>query len=124
VEEVLAGMEGYLLVDAVAFRLASIDGTLFKEVGFGWGILGHLDRGGHFLVHQAEVGHDLWEISRMTVSFTGKIMLLKSLSIQSTEFFSDFKQVPPGLTFAQGVELLEKEDSARAENVPAGNLVR
>ena len=32
-----------------------IDGTLSKEVGFGWGILGHLDRGGHFLVEQAEV---------------------------------------------------------------------
>ena len=44
VEEVLTGMEGFVLVDAVRYRLASIDGTLFKEVGFGWGILGHLDR--------------------------------------------------------------------------------
>ncbi|MGB7641543.1 MAG: hypothetical protein WBL82_09660, partial [Terriglobales bacterium] len=40
VEEVLTGMQGHLLVDAVHFRIASIDGTLFKSVGFGWGILG------------------------------------------------------------------------------------
>ncbi len=38
-------MQGYVLVDAVHYRIASIDGTLFKTVGFGWGILGHLDRG-------------------------------------------------------------------------------
>ena len=30
VEEVLTGMQGYVLVDAVHYRLASIDGTLFK----------------------------------------------------------------------------------------------
>ncbi len=35
VEEVLTGMQGDLLLDAVRYRIASIDGTLFREVGFG-----------------------------------------------------------------------------------------
>lgn len=124
VEEVLTGMQGYVLVDAVRCRIASIDGTLFKQVGFGWGILGHLDRGGHFTVHQEEVGDDFWEISSMGLNFTGKILLFKSLSINSTEVFSGFKRVSSDLTFAQGLELLKKEEAALAENPPAGNLAR
>lgn len=114
VEEVLAGMQGYVLVDAVHHRIARIDGTLFKEVGFGWGILGHLDRGGRFIVQQQEVGDNLWEISGMTLTFTGKILLFKNLNIDSTEVFSRFKRVPDDLTFAQAVNLLKKEEAGAA----------
>ncbi|MGA2424648.1 MAG: hypothetical protein ABSG07_11630 [Terriglobales bacterium] len=109
VEEVLTGMQGFVLVDAVRYRLASIDGTLFKSVGFGWGILGHLDRGGRFQVQQQEVGDNFWEISGMTLHFTGKILLVKSISVISTELFSGFKRVPSDLTFTQALELLKKE---------------
>ncbi len=112
VEEVLSGMQGYVLVDAASYRLASIDGTLFRDVGFGWGILGHLDRGGRFIVHQQEAGDNFWEISGMSLSFTGKILLFKNLSIISTEIFSSFKRVPSDLTFAQALELLKKEESS------------
>lgn len=112
VEEVLIGMRGYVLVDAVHYRLASIDGTLFREVGFGWGILGHLDRGGRFMVQQQEVGDNVWEISRMSLNFTGKLLLFKSLSISSTEVFSGFKQVPANLTFAEALEMLKKEETS------------
>ena len=114
VEEVLTGMQGYVLVDAVHYRLASIDGMLFKEVAFGWGILGHLNPGGRFTVQQQELGDNLWEISSMSVSFTGKILFFKNLSISSTETFTGFKRVPSDLTFAQALELLKKEESSVA----------
>jgi hypothetical protein len=122
VEEVLTGMQGYVLVDATRYRIASIDGTLFKEVGFGWGILGHLDRGGRFMVQQQEVGDNLWEISDMTLHFTGKILLFKNLSISSTEIFSGFKQVPSDLTFPQALELLKKEESSADGSSAASQL--
>jgi hypothetical protein len=125
VEEVLTGMQGYILVDAVRYRLASIDGTLFKEVGFGWGILGHLDRGGRFMVQQQEVGDSFWEICSMTLSFTGKILLVKNLNISSTEIFSGFKRVPSDLTFAQALELIKKESAVAekaAENPASSKL--
>ena len=119
VEDVLTGMQGYVLVDAARYRIASIDGTLVKEVSFGWGILGHLDRGGHFMVQQQEVGDNFWEISSMTLIFTGKILLFKSLSINSKEVFSGFRQVPSDLTFAQALELLKKEEAAWAASPAA-----
>ncbi len=109
VEQVLTGMVGHMLIDAEEDRIASIDGILQKEVEFGWGILGHLDPGGRFLVHQADVGDHHWEVTRMELSFTGKILLVKHLSIHSTDVFTDFRPVPANLSFAQGVDLLKRE---------------
>lgn len=116
VEQVLAGMKGVIFIDDARHRIARIDGTLFRDVAFGWGILGHLDKGGHFLVEQQEIGDHRWEISRISLDFTGRILLFKGLSIKSTEVFSDYKQVPSDLTFAQALELLKKEESTLAEN--------
>jgi hypothetical protein len=116
IEQVLTGMQGVVLLDPARYRLASIDGRLFREVGFGWGILGHLDKGGHFLVQQQEIDPEHWSISRMDLEFTGKILLVKNLSIKTTEVFSGFKPVPSDLTFAQAIELLKKEGAVVAEN--------
>jgi len=118
VEQVLTGMQGELLIDTQCHRIARIDGTLFKEVGFGWDILGHLDKGGHFMVQQAEVADGTWNVTRMVLNFTGKILLLKSLNIKTDEVFRDFWPVPESMTIAQGVELLESQEvrSAQAQN--------
>lgn len=116
VEQVLTGMAGYLLIDANQHRIAMIDGTLNREVGFGWGILGHLDRGGHFLVEQARVLEGDWEITHMSLSLTGKELLFKSIHIESDEVFSKFRLVPSSLSFAEGVDLLKKQEAELAEN--------
>lgn len=116
--QVLSGMQGFLLIDPKAKRLAEIDGTLFKDVDFGWGILGRLDKGGRFLVSQADVGDNSWEITRMNLDITGKILLIKNLSMISDEVLSDFRRVPSDLTFAQGVQLLKAEQEKTAHAVP------
>jgi len=118
VEQVLVGMQGVVLIDAQEERIARIDGTLFKDVGFGWGILGRLDRGGRFQVDQADVSDNHWTIARMDLTFTGKMLLFKSINIKSTEIYSDFHPVPADLTFAQGIELLKQQQAAVAQNQP------
>ena len=115
-EQVLSGMQGYVLIDANRHRIAKIDGTLFKDVGFGWGILGRLDKGGRFLVEQGWVSNGDWELTHMNLSFTGKELLFKTINIKSDEVISDFRQVPSNLTFAQGVQLLKKHSTELAEN--------
>jgi hypothetical protein len=113
-EQVLQGMQGYLLIDAETKRLARIDGTLFRDVSFGWGIIGHLDRGGHFSVQQADIGDDSWGLTAMNLNITGKILLFRGISIISDEVFSDFQRVPDDLSFAKGVELLKTEQEKLA----------
>jgi hypothetical protein len=117
-EQVLTGMVGTMLIDRDKHRMAKIDGTLEKEVGFGWGILGHLDKGGRFVVQQGTMGTGLWQVTRMELDLTGKILFFKKLAFKSTQTFSDFREAPPNLTFAQGVELLKKQAEGLAENRP------
>jgi hypothetical protein len=116
VEQILTGLQGYMLIDSQQKRIAKIDGTLVKEVGFGWGILGHLDRGGHFIVQQGDMGQGHWEITQLDLSFTGKALFFKTLNIKEKEVFSCFQPAPRNLSFAEGVELLKKQEAQMAQN--------
>jgi hypothetical protein len=125
-EQVLRGMEGEVLIDKEVRRLARIDGTLFQGVTFGWGILGHLDKGGHFRVQQGDLGlgDGAWGITVMNLNMTGKILMFKGLNIVSDEVLSDFRLMPEHLTFAQGVQALrtEEEKLAHDNQVPEATL--
>ncbi len=113
---VYQGMEGDMIVDRKAARIAKIDGTLFKDVDFGWGILGKLFKGGKFIVVQRDVGGGDWEEVQETLQFNGKILLVKSMTIWSSETMTDFRPVPADLTTAQALDLLHKSDQVIAEN--------
>jgi len=113
---VYQGMEGDMIIDRKAMRIAKIDGTLFKDVDFGWGILGKLYKGGKFLIVQRDVGGGHWEEVQETLQFNGKVLMIKPLTIWSTETMTDFRPVPADLTTAQALDLLHKSDQVVAEN--------
>ena len=116
--QVFQGMSGIMLIDAHQERLVKMEATLFRDVNFGWGIFGHLDKGGQFIVEQSQIGPDRWETTDMRLHFTGKILLFKSLNIEEHETSSNYRPVPYDLTFAQGVDLLKKQDGMLAEKQP------
>jgi hypothetical protein len=116
VEQAMGAAEGTVLIDAVSQRLARIDGALFKDATYGWGFLGRVDKGGHFVVEQADLGDGSWGITRMDLKFTGKILVVRNFGIVSNELFSDFHRVSPDMTFAQGVELLKEEHTKIAQD--------
>lgn len=122
VEQVLAGMQGVLLIDPTAHRLALIDGTLFRDVSFGWGLIGHLDKGGHFRVQQADLGDGSWGMTGMGLKISGKILFFKGISLVSDETLSDFHRVPDDLPFAKGVALLRDEQQKSAHLREPGPL--
>jgi len=115
-EQALGGTQGTMLIDVERHRIARIEGTVFKDVTFGWGFLGRLDKGGHFLIAQTDVGDGTWKITHMTLSFTGKLFLFKNFNMVSDEVLSDFRRVPADMTFAQGVDLLKAEQTKLAQN--------
>ncbi len=103
-------------VDATSERLARIEATLFRDVSFGWGILGHLDKGGHFIVEQSKVGPDRWEATGMNIQFTGRALLFKTINLRQLEKLSEFHRIPDQLTLAQGINMLNQTTSQLAEN--------
>jgi hypothetical protein len=112
---VYKGMEGTMWIHERKCRLARIEGKLFRDVKFGWGILGHLDRGGHFIVVQSEIGNGHWQATEMDIAFNGRALLFKTINLKQRETSSDFRRVPT-LSLAQGVELLKKSGAMVAEN--------
>ncbi len=115
---VLQGMSGVMLIDASAKRIARIDGTLFRDVTFGWGLLARLQSGGRFIVQQREILPGHWEITDLTLDLVGKALMVKSVKIQQKQKYTDFARVPDNLSVAQAIDLLKKNENMVAEKRP------
>ena len=107
--QVFHAMEGTIWLDTKQNRLAQISGHLTREVKFGGGFLGHLDKGGVFDVKQAEVAPGYWELTFLNVQMKGKALFFKTIGAQQKFSKSDFKLLPDNLTIAQGAEILRKQ---------------
>ena len=116
--QVCPGMKGQVWIDTHVMRLAKIDGTLFRDVDFGLGILGRLYKGGRFVVEQGDVGDGHWDTTRMQLKFDGRIVLVKHLHIEVTETEWDFRPVPK-MNVRQALEMLRKSGDQLA-SAPAG----
>jgi hypothetical protein len=101
-------MQGEMWVDCKQERLAAFNGHLTQDVKFGLGLLGHLDKGGHFEVRQAEVVPGHWDMTTMSLAMTGKALLFKSIGVQKMENRRDFQQVSDDLTLTQAADILNR----------------
>ena len=95
-------------VDCKQERLAAFDGHLTQIVKFGFGLLGHLDKGGHFEVRQAEVAPGHWDMTTMNLAMTGKALLFAIIGVQKRETRLDFHQVSDDLTITEAADILSR----------------
>jgi hypothetical protein len=104
-------MEGSLLVDGQQKRLAEINGQLTSKVKFLGGLLGHLDKGGTFLVKQQDLGSGHWELTTMDVQMNGKALFFKTIAVREEETDTNFHQVPDDTSLQEAFDLLQKDTS-------------
>jgi hypothetical protein len=102
-------MTGTLWIDHAGVHLARIDGKLFEDVNFGWGLLGKLKKGGTFHVVQKEVVPGHWEIVALDVDMTGYAVIFKSINVKQHQRQSDFHRMPDDMTLSRAYELLQKD---------------
>lgn len=102
-------MSGEIWVDTKQQRLASIDGQLLNDVKLAGGLLGHLEKGGQFVVKRSEITSGHWESVEITVNMRGKALLFKTIAIQQKEVHSNFQSVPDDFTLSDAAGLLLKE---------------
>jgi hypothetical protein len=102
-------MEGEMWVDCKQERLAEFDGHLTQTVKFGFGVLGHLDKGGHFEVRQEEVVPGHWDMTTLSLQMTGKALLFASIGVQKRETHRDFHRVSDDLTLTEAAGILKSE---------------
>ena len=102
-------MEGEMWVDCKQERLAAFDGHLTQAVKFGFGLLGHLDKGGHFEVRQAEVVPGHWDMTTLSLEITGKALVFATVDVQKKENHRDFHRVSDNLTLAEAAGILNNQ---------------
>ncbi len=116
--EVYHGMAGELWIDQAQQRMVRFDAHLISDVNFGWGFVGRLFKGGTIMVQQKDVGEHHWETAYMRLHLSGKILLVKSLDIDTTDNFSNFEPVPDD-GYQAAVKMLEgPQFSPAAEENP------
>lgn len=103
--QVLQGMQAVIMIDREERRITCIQGTLFKDVTFGWGFLGRLNRGGRIEISQSKVAAKHWGITRMQLVFDGRVVVVKPLHIEETESSWDYRPVP-AMSVAQALQFL------------------
>jgi hypothetical protein len=107
--EVYHGMAGELWIDVAEKRMVKLDGHLISDVNFGWGMIGRLYKGGTILVVQKDVGMHHWEQTHLQLNLTGKILMVKDLTIKTTETASDFRPVEKEMTYQDAIHLLQSQ---------------
>ena len=116
---VFYAMRGTVLVDPKSKRLVQLKGKLFKDVEFGWGLLGKLYQGGTFLVKRADVGEGHWDTTLLDVDIHGKALFFHTINAQQREVTTEYKKVSDGLTLSQGASLLLSPNSQGKPTVAA-----
>ena len=116
--QVFLGMRGVMEISLPSARIVRIEGNIFQPVNFGWGILGRLNPGGRFVIEQAPVSNGRWEVTHTVLRFTGKVLLVKDLSIDEESHNTDFQTIPT-LSLAEAVDFAAQpqvigQNSARA----------
>ncbi len=104
-DRVVHNMAGTINIEEPAMRLCSVSAHLTKTVDFGFGILGHVSRGGGFTLDRTQVEHSVWRSTLLNMHFDGDIFFFKSISRNQHTVRRDFQPVPANLDLQQAVAL-------------------
>jgi hypothetical protein len=115
--QVFRSMSGMIWIDRAALRMSRLDGSLFEDVTFGWGLLGRLNKGGTFSVTQRQVGDDHWEIVSLDVKMSGHAVIFKSINVRQVQRITAFHRISDNMTISEAYHLLEQGEGP----VSAGN---
>ena len=111
--QVLTAMAGEIWIDASQMRVTRLEGHLQKDIDFGWGILGRLNKGGWIVIEQADVGGRQWRIVRFQMAMSGRV-LFKNKSFDTMEEQTQFEPLPAGLGYRQAIQMLRSGTGSAA----------
>jgi len=103
---VYKGMRGVVQIDPRHDQLLRVDGEIFRNVSFGWGILGRLHKGGHFRIEQREVLPNVWEITDMDFDFTYTVFFFSQSHYIRKTSNTAYTRIDPDTRRAEAIEML------------------
>ncbi|MGA2569466.1 MAG: hypothetical protein ABSF23_03015 [Terracidiphilus sp.] len=106
--EALPAMTGEIWVDATRERVARLEGHVQRDVDFGWGVLGRLNKGGWIVIEQADVGGGQWRTVHFQMQMSGRV-LFKTRVFDTTEDQTKWEPLPAGMDYRKAIAMLRGE---------------
>ena len=103
--QALTGLEGRVWIDAKTHYVVRMEGTVFRGVNFGWGMLAHIYPGGKLVMNQTNVGGNRWIFTDFSMELSVRALMVKTLNIRSSAKASGFQTLGP-MSYQDAIHLL------------------
>jgi hypothetical protein len=104
--EALTGLEGRIWIDAKTRHLIRMEGTIFRPVNFGWGMLAHIYPGGKLALDQTNAGGDRWIFTRFSMRLSARALMVKTVNVNSTVEASSFQTLAGPISYQDAIHML------------------
>jgi hypothetical protein len=118
---VFHGMAGTIEINQRLKRFIAIHGTIIDRIDFGYGLLGYVDKGGHFEIHRQQVSATRWKTDLVDVHVSGRVILFKSVNKDHHEVRSEFQSVPTDISLSDAKRLLDEAASQNEAELNVGS---
>lgn len=104
--QALTGLEGRVWIDAKSHQLVRMEGTIFRAVNFGWGVLAHIYPGGHLILDQANAGGSRWIFTQFKEDVSVRALMVKTIHIHTDVQAGSFQTLPGPIPYQDAVRML------------------
>jgi hypothetical protein len=111
---VFSAMAGVMVVNTSQKRIQDLKGMLTRDVNFGYGLLGKLQKGGTFEIERREIAPGVWNITETHIHIQGHALIFKSIGEQQDEVTSHYHPTPKSLSLEAAAQMLKDGTAARA----------
>lgn len=103
--QALTGLQGRVWIDAKTHYVVRMEGTIFRPVNFGWGMLAHIYPGGRVVMDQTNVGDNRWIFTDFSMELSVRALMVKKLDIHSSAKTSNYQKLGP-MSYQDAIHLL------------------
>jgi hypothetical protein len=103
--QALTGLQGRVWIDAKTHYVVRMEGTIFRPVNFGWGVLAHVYPGGKVVMNQTNVGDSRWIFTDFSMELSVRALMVKKLDIHSSAKTSNYQKLGP-MSYQDAIHLL------------------
>jgi hypothetical protein len=99
-------LSGQIWIQPRQKRLVKIDAHILNEIDFGYGLLGRIEKGGHFQIVRGPVSESRWKTAMLNVHISGRVVFFKSINRDQDLKRSAFRSMPSNTSVKDAVTLL------------------
>lgn len=103
--EPLTALQGRVWIDPHSRQMVRLEGSLFRAVNIGWGMVAHIYPGGTVTLQQTNAGGQRWIVEHIVEQLTLRALMVKTVKQRLIFDTSEFQPVP-AMSYQQAIKML------------------